>query len=70
MDFGGVPQYSDYLIPGDANRVIFLSYSDLSDVSSNIIKILLIFFLTGHLSLGMIFVQSVWTWGWMTLQIH
>ena len=41
---GGMPQYSNYRIPGDENRVIFRTYCDLSDVSSSIIKILLVFF--------------------------
>ena len=61
INFGGVPQHSNNRIPRDANRVLSRAYHELSDVSSYIIKILLIFFYTGYVFLGGLFFLAVGT---------
>ena len=70
MNFCGMPQYHDNRIPGGANRILSGAYCDLSDVSSCIIKISLVFFYTGHLFLGVLFVLAVGTQFVLKLPFH
>ena len=56
-----IPQHSDDRIPGDANRIFPQTYCDPSCMSGFITKISLIFFYTGHLFLGVLFVPVVGT---------
>ena len=70
MNFGGMPWHSDDRIPGDANRFLSGACCDLFYVSGCIIKILLVFFYTGHLFWGSLFVLVVGTQCELKLPIH
>ena len=70
LNFGGTPQHSDDRIPGDVNRTLSGAYCDLPDVSGCIIKIWLVFFYTGHLFWGFLFILVVGTQFELKLPIH